>query len=104
MIVLKYRGILSPKTVYALVEVGSKNDKVQTAKKVTKINLRITTKPRAYLQTLTKTPVKFQKDLDKIVGVAFTRWDIICDGEPDGQTGTQGNTICLPTLTGRRGV
>ena len=36
------------------------------------IYLRITAKPHTYLQTLTKTPAKFQKDRGKIVGgVAF---------------------------------
>ena len=49
--------------------------KVQTAKKVTNINLRITPKPQAHHQTLTNTPAKLQKDLSKIVGgVAFTRY------------------------------
>ena len=37
-------------------------------KKVTKINLRINSKCHAHLQSLKKTPVKFQKDWDKIVG------------------------------------
>ena len=45
-------------TRYALVEVEAK---VQTAKKVTKINLTIIAKPHAHLQTLTKTPEKCQK-------------------------------------------
>ena len=60
---------------------------VQTAKKVTKINLRIAVKSQAHLQTLTKTPAKFQKDLSKIEGgVAFTRVYTFCDGQSDGQT------------------
>ena len=43
--------------------------------KVTKINLRVISKCHAHLQSLTKTPVKFQKDWDKIVGgVALTRY------------------------------
>ena len=37
------------------------NDKVGTAKKVTKINLRITAKRHAHLQTLTNTPAKYKK-------------------------------------------
>ena len=54
-----------------------KNDEVRTAKNVTKMNLRITAKCHAHLQTLTKTPGKFQKDLaNTIGGVAFTRF---CD-------------------------
>ena len=51
---------------YALVEVEPKNDYFQTAKKVSKINLRITAKPHAHIQTLTKTPAKFQKDWLKL--------------------------------------
>ena len=31
------------------------------------MNLRITAKPHAHIQTLTKAPAKFQKDLAKIV-------------------------------------
>ena len=40
------------------------------------INLRITAKCHAHLQTLTKTPAKFQKDLAKIVEVVFTRYPV----------------------------
>ena len=44
-------------------------------KKVTKINLRVISKCHAHLQSLTKTPVKFQKDWEKIVGgVALTKY------------------------------
>ena len=40
-----------------------------------KINLRVISKCHAHLQSLTKTPVKFQKDWDKIVGgVALTKY------------------------------
>ena len=50
---------------------------VQTVKKVTKINLRVISKCHAHLQSLTKTPVKFQKDWDKIVGgVALTKYPL----------------------------
>ena len=46
-------------------------------KKVTKINLRVISKCHAHLQSLTKTPVKFQKDWDKIVGgVALTKYPL----------------------------
>ena len=38
---------------------------------MTKIYLRITAKSHTHIQTLTKTPAKFQKDLAKMVGVAF---------------------------------
>ena len=57
---------------------------------MTKINLRITAKPHAHLQTLTKTPAKFPKDTTKMVGVAFTRLDTICDRQSDRQMDTQG--------------
>ena len=47
----------------------------KNVKKVTKINLRVISKCYAHLQSLTKTPVKFQKDWEKIVGgVALTKY------------------------------
>ena len=46
-------------------------------KKVTKNNLRIISKPHAYLQIMTKTSVKFQKNRHKTVGgVAHTRYPV----------------------------
>ena len=39
-----------------------------TFKKSDKNNLRIVSKPYAYFQIITKTPVKFQKNLYKTVG------------------------------------
>ena len=44
--------------------------------------MRITAKSHAHIQTLTKTPAKFQKDPAKIVGgVAFTRYPMtLCFG------------------------
>ena len=45
--------------------------------KVTKSNLRIISKPHARFQTMTKTPVKFQKNQHKTVGgVAHTRYPL----------------------------
>ena len=45
--------------------------------KVTKYNLRIISKPHARLQTVTKTPVKFQKNQHKTVGgVVHTRYPL----------------------------
>ena len=45
--------------------------------KVTKTNLRTISKPHAYLQTMTKTSVKFQKNRHKTVGgVAHTRYPL----------------------------
>ena len=61
-------------------------------KKVTKINLRVISKCHAHLQSLTKTPVEFQKDWEKIVGgVALTylndgRTEGRTDGQTDGRT------------------
>ena len=46
-----------------------------TCGKSDKNNLRIISKPHAYLQTMYKTPVKFQKNRYKTVGgVAHTRY------------------------------
>ena len=51
------------------------DDYVRTVKKVTKINLRITAKGHAHLQTLTNTHAKFQKDPGQTVGgVTFIRY------------------------------
>ena len=48
-----------------------------TCEKRDKNNLRIISKPRAYLQTMYKTPVKFQKNQYKTVGgVAHTRYPL----------------------------
>ena len=65
-------------------------------KKVTKLILRVISKCHAHLQSLTKTPVKFQKDWDKIVGgVALTKyplksWTNGCtDARTDARTGAR---------------
>ena len=51
---------------------------------MTKINLRITAIPHAHLQTLAKTPAKFQNESAKIAGgIALTRLDTIRDGQTD---------------------
>ena len=48
-----------------------------TCGKMIKNNLRIISKPHAYLQTIYKTPVKFQKNRYKTVGgVAQTRYPL----------------------------
>ena len=46
---------------------GSKMTKFKLRKKVTKINLRKISKSRTHVQTMTKTPVKFQNDRHKTV-------------------------------------
>ena len=52
-----------------------------------KNNFRILKKQYAYLQTILKTPVKFQKDWPKTVGgVADTRMVVGADGRTDGRT------------------
>ena len=54
-----------------------KMTKFKLPKKVTKNNLRIISKPHAYLQIMTKTSVKFQKNRHKTVGgVAHTRYPV----------------------------
>ena len=59
---------------YALVEVEPKLTKFKLQKSERKNNVRTTANPHAHLQTLTKTPAKFQKDLGKIVrGVAYRK-------------------------------
>ena len=47
--------------LYALIEGEPKKDQVQTAKKMTKIYLRITAEPHALIQTLTKNMQSFKK-------------------------------------------
>ena len=60
---------------HCLYNLRSENDKVHKVEKVTKINARIISKPRAHLQTMEKTCAKFEKDWYKIVwGVALTRY------------------------------
>ena len=55
--------------------------KLKMGKKVIKNNFRILKKQYAYLQTILKTPVKFQKDWPKTVGgVADTRMVVGADG------------------------
>ena len=70
--------------------------KLKMGKKVIKNNFRILKKQYAYLQTILKTPVKFQKDWPKTVGgVADTRMVVGADGRTDGQTDrrTDGRTL-----------
>ena len=55
-----------------------------------KNNFRILKKQYAYLQTILKTPIKFQKDWPKTVGgVADTRMVVGADGRTDRQTDRQ---------------
>ena len=50
-----------------------KKSKLKMKKNVIKNNFRILKKQYAYLQTILKAPVKFEKDWPKTVGVAGTR-------------------------------
>ena len=62
-------------------------------KKVIKNNFRILKKQYAYLQTILKTPVKFQKDWPKTVGgVVDTRMVVGADGQTDGRTDRRTDT------------
>ena len=77
--------------------------KFRMRKRVIKINLRIISKPHASLQTMTKTPVKFQKDRHKaVLGVARTRYplsihfDIICTSKAEKVTKVKLRTISKP--------
>ena len=66
--------------LYTFIESEVRNDKVHKVEKVTKINSRIISKPRAHLQTMAKTCAKFHKDRYKIVwGVALTRYPLSLD-------------------------
>ena len=53
--------------LYTFIESEVRNDKVHKVEKVTKINSRIISKPRAHLQTMAKTCAKFNKDRYKTV-------------------------------------
>ena len=56
-----------------------------------KNNFRILKKQYAYLQTILKTPVKFQKDWPKTVGgVADTRMVVGADGRTDARSNILG--------------
>ena len=55
--------------------IRTKKKSVQNVEKVIKNNFRILKKTQAYLQTILKAPVKFQKDrLKTVVGVTGTRY------------------------------
>ena len=60
---------------------------------MTKNNLRIISKAHAYLQTMTKTSVKFQMNQHETVGVAHTRYIVLGgwkDGRKDGRNRLEG--------------
>ena len=66
-----------PLSIHFHYQNARKNDKVQIAKIVSNINLRIISKPYAHLQSMMKTSVKFQKNWNKTVGgVVHTRYPL----------------------------
>ena len=65
---------------------AQKKSKLKMKKNVIKNNFRILKKQYAYLQTILKAPVKFEKDWPKTVGgVAGTRM-VGADRQTDGRT------------------
>ena len=63
-----------PLPIHFHCENARKMAKFKLLKKVTKINLRIISKPHAYLQSMVITSVKFQENRNETVGgVAHTR-------------------------------
>ena len=89
--------------------------KFKLRKKNEKINLRIISKPYAYLIRMVKTSVKFQKNRSKTVGgVAHTtyilyrgterRTDRRMDGQTDGQNDGKPKTMSLRFSSKRRGT
>ena len=84
--------------------------KFKLRKKVTKNNLRIISKPHAYLQIMTKTYVKFRKNRHKTVGgVAQTTYiRSTLGGQKDGKTerrteGQNAGNYVPPLFSKRRG-
>ena len=75
-------------------------------KNVIKNNFRILKKQYAYLQTILKVPVKFEKDWPKTVGgVAGTRMvgalsDVRTDGWKDGRTASRTDVRTLKISEG----
>ena len=83
--------------LYVSVVLGlEKSLQVKNAKNVIKNNFRILKKQYAYLQTILKAPVKFEKDWPKTVGgvagrrmvgaLTDGRMDRRTDGQTDGRT------------------
>ena len=61
--------------------------KLKLKKKMSKINLRIISKPHAHLQSKMKTSVKFQKNRNKTVeGVAHTMYILLWGEGAEGRT------------------
>ena len=66
-----------PLSIHIDIDNAGKMAKLNFSLKVTKNNLRIISKPHAYLQTINKTLLKFQKNQYKTVGgVASTRYPL----------------------------
>ena len=75
-------------SLYISVVLGLEKTKLKKKQNVIKNNFRILKKQYAYLQTILKAPVKFEKDWPKTVGgVAGRRMvGVLTDGQTDGRT------------------
>ena len=63
-----------PLSIHFHYQNAGKMTKFKLRKKMSKINLRIISEPHAHLQSMMNTSVKFQKNQNKTVGVAHTRY------------------------------
>ena len=75
-------------SLYISVVLGLEKSQVKNEKNVIKNNFRILKKQYAYLQTILKAPVKFEKDWPKTVGGVAGRRMVgaLTDGQTDGRT------------------
>ena len=64
-----------------------------------KNNLRIISKPHAYLQTMTKTPVKFQRNRHKTVGRVAHKVPTTLGGQKDRHKTVEGVAHTMYTLS-----
>ena len=71
-----------------IVKMSEKMTEIKIAQKVSKINLRIISKSHAYLQSMVKTSVKFQKNLNITVG-GYRGTEGRKDRRSDGMTESQ---------------
>ena len=78
--------------------------KVQIAKKVSKINLRIISKPHAHLQSIVKTSVKFQKNQNKTRRSCLHKVHTPIGGRKDGRNDGKPKAMSLCFSSKRRGT
>ena len=73
-------GGIAPLSIHFHCQNARKMTKFQLQKKVIKIDLTIISEPHAYLQSMIKTFVKFQKNRNETVGeVAHTKYPLSID-------------------------